>query len=63
MKYDFGNQYAYFSEGIGDHFPGPILDELDIHMFVDTNHGNNKVTGRSTTRLSSVVGSTPTIWL
>ena len=32
-------------------------------MFVDSNHGNNKVTGRSMTGLSSVVVSTPTIWL
>ena len=26
MKYNFGNQYAYFSEDIYDHLPGPILD-------------------------------------
>ena len=39
MKYDFGNQYAYFSEEIDDQFTEPLLVELDIHVFLDVNHG------------------------
>ena len=54
MKYDFGNQYVYFSEEIDDQFPKPLLDELDIHVFVYANHGHDKVTGRSITRFASV---------
>ena len=46
MKYDFGNQYAYFSEEIDEKFPEPLLDQLDIRVFVDANHRRNKFTGR-----------------
>ena len=60
MKYGFGNHYAHFSEEIDEQFPEPILDELDIHMFVDGKHGNDKVTGRPITGLFLVVFSTPT---
>ena len=60
MKYDFVNQYAYFIEDIDDKFPDPLLDELDVYVFLDFDHGHGNVTGRSTTRLFSVVGSTPT---
>ena len=60
MKYHFGNQYAYFSEDIDEKFPETLLDELDIHVFVDANHGNEKVTDRSITSFFSVVVSTTT---
>ena len=62
MKYDFGNQYAYFSEDIDEHFPWPLLDELYIHVFVDSDHGHNKVTGRLITKFFSVLESTLTTW-
>ena len=62
MKYDFGNQYTYFSEEIFDKFPELILNELNINVFVDANHGHDKVTGRLTTGLFVVVGSTTTTW-
>ena len=55
MKYDFVNQYAYFIEDIDDKFPDPLLDGLDVHMFLDFDHGHGNVTGRSTTSLFSVV--------
>ena len=63
MKYDAGNQYAYFSEQIDDQFPETLLYELDIHMFVYADYGHNKVTDRQIIGLFSVVGSTPTTWL
>ena len=62
MKYDFFNQYAYVSEEIDDQFPEPLIDELNIHVFVDASHGHNKVTAISITGLFLVVGSTPTTW-
>ena len=36
MNYYFENQYAYFSEDIDKHFTEPLLDELDIRVFVDS---------------------------
>ena len=55
MKYDFGNQYVYFSEEIDDQFPKPLLDEFYIHMFVDTDHRHENFTGRYITGLFSVL--------
>ena len=34
------------TENTDEKVPEPILDELGIHMFVDDDHGQNKVTGR-----------------
>ena len=34
MKYGFGNQYSYFSEEIDEQFPEPLIDELDINVFL-----------------------------
>ena len=57
--YDFGNQYAYFSEDIDDKFTEPLIDELYIHVFMYAGHGHAKVTVISITGLFSVLGSTP----
>ena len=62
MKKDFGNQYHYFTEDIDPRFPDPILPELDINLFCDSDHGHDKVTGRSITGIVGFVGSTPVIW-
>ena len=61
MNHDFGNQYAYFSEYMYYYFSEPLLDELYIHVYMDANHGYDKVTGRSKT-ISFVVLSTTTTW-
>ena len=50
-------------EGVNEQFPGPILDELDIHVFVDADHGHKKFTGIYITGLFFVEVSTPTTWL
>ena len=60
MNYYSENQYAYLRKEIYDQFPEPLLDELDIHVCVDSNHGHDKVAGRSITGLYSLLGSTPT---
>jgi hypothetical protein len=59
---DFGNQYNYFREDIDSRFPPPLLDELDLNLFVDADHGHDKATGRSITGTLVMVGSTPVLW-
>ena len=59
---DFVNQNSYFQEDIDKSFPEPIFDELDLNIFVDADHGHNKVKISSITGLLSVVGSTPPTW-
>ena len=60
---DFGRQYSYFKEETDDIFTEPLFDELYMTIFVDTDHGYGKVTGRSIMAMFSVVGQTQTIWL
>ena len=62
MKYGFEKKYACFNENIYDQSTEPLLDELDIHVFVDAEHRHEKVTGRLINGLFSVVVSTPTTW-
>ena len=59
---DFGNQYNYFNEDIDSRFPPPLLNELDLNLFVDADHGHDKATGRSITGTLVMVGSTPVVW-
>ena len=35
LKIFSGNQYSYFQEEIGDRFPDPLFDSLDLNIFVD----------------------------
>eukprot|EP00957_Ditylum_brightwellii_P155307 11823023-Ditylum_brightwellii.AAC.1 len=44
-------------------FPEPLVGELDITFFCDSDHGHDKVTGRSVTGLFGVIGSTPVLWI
>jgi len=62
IKEDFGYQCSHFTEDIDPRFPEPLLAELDINIFVDADHGHDKVTGGSITGLIALVGSTPVIW-
>ena len=62
IKYDFGNQYCYFKEDLDPRFPTPLVDELEINIFCDADHGHDKVTGRSITGIIVMVGSTPITW-
>ena len=56
---DFGNQYADFIEDVDDKLPKPLMNELPVTIFVDSNHGHDKVTGKSITGLIVFVGRTP----
>ena len=59
---DYGHQYSYFKEDIDPRFPEPLMDELEVNMFADSDHGHDKVTGRSITGCICFVGSTPVLW-
>jgi len=59
---DFGTQYSYFNEDLDPHFPVPLIQELEISIFTDSDHGHDKITGRSITGILVMVGSTPVIW-
>jgi len=63
IKQDFGNQYQYFIEDVDPRFPEPLLPELSVNIFVDSDHAHDKPTGRSITGILAMVGSTPTVWL
>ena len=58
-KPDFGNQYCKSNEELDPTFPEPLMKEIRTTIFVDSNHGNEKVTGKSLTGLMSLLGSTP----
>ncbi|MGH7955350.1 MAG: Ty1/Copia family ribonuclease HI [Gloeomargaritales cyanobacterium] len=62
LKHDFGHQYDYFTEELDPRFPEPLLQELEINIFADADHGHDKTTGRSITGILAMVGSTPTTW-
>ena len=56
---DFGNQHQDFKEEIDPQFPEPLCKEMDVDIFVDSNHGHDKVTGKSLTGVVAFVGRTP----
>jgi len=62
IKEDFGYQHSCFQEEIDPRFPTPLSSELEITIFVDADHGHDKVTGRSIAGLLRFVGSTPVMW-
>ena len=39
------------------------MHEIGIKIFVDSNHGDDKVTGKSMTGLTSLLGTTPEKYL
>jgi hypothetical protein len=59
LNQDFGNQYHYFTKNLDPRFPEALVLELEINVFVDADHGHDKVTGRSVTGVFAFVGSTP----
>jgi hypothetical protein len=59
---DFTEQYAYAREKIDTKFPRPMGKELDVSVYVDSDHAHDKVSGRSISGVMVMVGSTPIIW-
>ena len=56
---DFGNQYSDFSEDEDTRLPKPLMKELAVNIFVDSNHAHDRITGRSITGMICFVGRTP----
>ena len=46
LPQDFGNHYHYFGEELDPRFLDPIIEELDVNVFVDADYGHDKMTGR-----------------
>ena len=55
---DFGNQYD-MEEELDIKHPDPLMNELPVTIFVDSNHGHDLITGKSITGLIVFVGRTP----
>ena len=62
IVHDSGNQYTYFHEDIDPRFPDPVVEGLAVMIFSDSDHGHDKVTGRSITGILVFLGSTPIYW-
>ena len=56
---DFKQEYPEAAEEIDPRLPPPLVDELAITVFVDSDHDHDKVTRRSITGLIILVGRTP----
>ena len=62
IKPDFGNQCCKFNEDIDCKFPEPLMHEIGIITFVDSNYGNCKVAGKLITSLMSLICITSANW-
>ena len=58
----FHDQYPDAEESLDDKVPKPILDELQITAYVDSDHAHDKATRRSITGLIIFVGRTPVLY-
>ena len=59
----FEETYPDAAEEIDVKFPEPKVDELEITVFVDSDHAHNRVTRRSITGLLILVGQTPVYFM
>ena len=59
LRKELGEYYDEASEEIDDRLPEPLVDELAITVFVDSDHAHDKVTRRSCTGMLIFVGRTP----
>ena len=62
MLESFKEEYPDAVEEIDANLPTPLVDELAITMFVDSDHAHDKVTRRSITGLIVLVGRTPVFY-
>ena len=59
---DFGHQYEDCEEELDPNFPPALMGEIKTTVFVDSDHGHDKRTGRSITEFVGLFGSTPGSW-
>ena len=55
----FREEYPKAMEEINEYLPPPLVDELAITVFVDSDHAHDKLTRRSITGIIMLVGRTP----
>ena len=55
--------YPDSAEELDSNLPTPLVEEISITVFVDSNHGHDKVTRRSITGLIAFLGRTPAFYL
>ena len=61
MKPDFGNQYLDFEEEEDPKLPTAKIKELPRSIFVNSNHGHDKITGNPLQGSYSVCGENSNI--
>ena len=59
---DFEEEYPEAVEDIDADLPNPLVEELAITMFVDSNHAHEKATLQSITGLIILVSRTPVFY-
>ena len=62
-KQELGALYPDATEELYANLPTPLMEEISITVFVDSDHGHDKVTRRSITGLIAFLGRTPAFYL
>ena len=60
---ELGALYPYAAKELDAYLPKPLVGEISITVFVDSDHGHDKVTRRSITGLIAFLGRTPAFYL
>ena len=58
-----GALYPNAAKELDANLPTPLMEEISITVFVDSDHGHDKVTRRSITGLIAFLGRTPAFYL
>ena len=60
---ELGDLYPEAAEELNTNLPTPLVKEIIITVFVDSDHGHDKITRRSITGLIALLGRTPVFYL
>ena len=60
---ELGDLYPDAAEELDANLPTPLVEDISITVFVDSDHGNDKLTRRSITGLIAFLGRTPAFYL
>ena len=60
---ELGNLYPHSAEELDANLPTPLVEEISITVFVDSDHVHEKVTRRSITGLIAFLSRTPAFYL
>ena len=60
---ELGDLYPEAAEELNTNLPTPLVEEIIITVFVDSDHGHDKITRRSITGLIVLLGRTPVFYL